>query len=113
MPAPDKQLTFPKSATADGTGTASVAFPSVGYGSLLVVSIAILVTPSSPLPTATVYRNTIDPSAIVDTRINGASGTFVGDDTDELYPGSFYIVRWTGAAAGAVCAAVMRGIQRA
>lgn len=96
---------------ADASGNAAVRFqaPNVGPRGLLVVSIALLVTPSTGrIPTCAVYRDDPTPPNLLARRLNGSSGTFVGE-SDVLYMGQALVVVWSGATPGASCSATLRG----
>lgn len=99
-------------AVADGSGlaTATVTFqaPNVGPRGLKIVSIALKVTPSPPIPIATVYRGVVSDFNIMDRKSAGDRGTFNGTE-DVLYMGQLLIVQWTSAAIGALCTATLRG----
>lgn len=95
---------------ANGAGTATLTLqaPNVGPRGLLVVSIALLVTPSPPIPKCIAYKNIIAAQQILASKTAGDRGTFVGQE-DVLFMGEQLILQWTGAAAAASCTAVLRG----
>lgn len=98
--------------TADGTGAASVTFqaPNVGPRGLQVVSIALLVSPSPPIPQCIAYRDVITPSNVLARKTAGDRGTFVGQQ-DVLYMGQRIVLVWTGCTPGASCTATLRGAR--
>lgn len=104
-------IAVPAQAVADGTGTATVTFqapsgtPMTGF---LVVSIALRVTPSPPLPICRVYRDVVSPGTLLTSKTAGDRGSFSGED-DVLYPGQALVLQWSGAAPGALCQANLRG----
>lgn len=105
-----RNIPYSGSSTADGTGAASVVFNGPPSGFIELSSIAVEVTPSTPIPTATLYEGSIfAPGRIMAILRAGDRGTFRGDDGDRLNAGQQITVVWAGAAAGAVCRAVLRG----
>jgi len=98
------------SAVASGAGVAVVIFqaPNVGPRGLQIISIALFVTVSPPIPQCTAYRGLIQPAAAMATKRAGDRGTFIGTD-DVLFMGQQLVLQWTGAAPGATCSATLRG----
>lgn len=105
-----RNIPYQSSAIADASGNAAVVLNGPPSGYIEIGSIAVEVSPATPLPTATAYEGSIvAPGRILAVLRAGDKGTFRGDEGDRLNAGQQITVSWTGAAVGAVCRAVLRG----
>lgn len=102
-----------QSAIANAQGVATIVGFQAGTGrrALDIVSIALTVTPSPPIPKASVYKSAVTPGSLLSSKTAGDRGSFSGQ-RDLLWPGELLIVQWVGCSVGAVCTAVLRGAPR-
>lgn len=106
-------VTLQQSAVAGANGIATIQGFQAGSGrrGLEIVSIALTVTPSPPIPKASAYKSAIVPGSLLASKTAGDRGTFTGQ-SDVLYSGELLLVQWVGCSVGAVCTAVLRGKPR-
>lgn len=110
MSAANTEVTAQAIADSSGVASATLQAPQTRRG-LQVASIGLLVSPTPPIPLATVYRDQVQASNVLTSKTAGDRGSFIGTD-DVLYAGQRYVVQWTGCVAGAVCTATLRGYPR-
>lgn len=97
-------------AVADAAGNATVVFNGPPRGSTALSSIAVVVSPSTPIPQARAYSGPSPQGGrLLATLRAGDAGTFRADAGDKLQAGQQLCVQWTGAAVGATCQAILRG----
>lgn len=104
-----------KSTTADAAGRAVVTFPGPGaaWRQLDVDAIA-LTGNSSAVPTATLYRGSLDAlGAVLAIQYDGNGGAFRrAGESDTIAAGESWAVVWSGCTAGATMAASLTGTER-
>ena len=95
--------------TLDGSGTGTVRFGPTRPGERWhVTSVSVSVSTNTSTPVAKVYRGNVGPGTFI-------SGTYDGAlDTDpqlneQLWPGEYLSVQWTGGDSGATATATYRG----
>ena len=105
----ERRLRDSRNVTLNGSGVGSVTFGPQRPNTRYVINTVSVIGPTmTSLAEARVYFGTAEQS-------NFISGTFVGNnDTDsaideELYPGEFLTVKWTGGDSGAQVTATFRG----
>ena len=105
-----KRAEITGSATANAGGTATVVLNGPSSGRCDISSVAVIVSPGTPIPTCTMYDGPVAADGRVMAVLRaGDRGTFRADTGDILGAGQQITIQWVGTAAGAVCRAVLRG----
>lgn len=90
---------------ADGVATARLAGPPP-YQRWAITNVAVS-TNSSARTTASVYRNDVSPTSLVDSTPNRSGNSNSSDSRYDLSPGDSLIIQWVGGTPGAVATAAI------
>ncbi len=107
---PSRSMQYSQSVTLDGSGNGQVQFGPTRT-TWIVKRASVRTSTAVNMPTAVLYRGTVNPGSIISDTYSGSGDTDSDINEEPLYPGQFYTCRWTGGDAGALATISYSGTE--
>lgn len=103
-------MSYFRSVTLDANGNGLVTF-GPERTMWIVKRASVRTSTAVNMPTATLYRGTVNPGSIISDTYSGSGDTDSNINEEPLYPGQFYTCQWIGGDPGALATIAFSGTE--